>query len=75
LQDITGAKPVDRFIHGVSEIFWHVCIASRFCRLQTCSAASREITVVKNICNEKRSRNVKLEGHVEKLTLLFVFLK
>jgi len=75
LQDIKGAKPVDGFIHGVSEIFWYVCSASGFCRLQTCSATSREITVVKNICTEKRSRNIKLEELVEKVTLLLVFLK
>lgn len=75
MQDISGAKPVDGFVHGVSEIFWYVCNASRFCRLQTCSGTSREITAVKNICTEKRSRNIKLEGLVEKVTLLFVFLK
>jgi hypothetical protein len=69
-----GAKPLDEFIHGVSEIFWYVCSASRFCRLLTCSATSREITAAKNICTEKRNCNIKLEEPGEKVNLLFVFL-
>jgi hypothetical protein len=74
LQDISGAKPVDGFTHGFSEIFLYICNASRFCRLQTCSDTSRELTAVKNICTEKRS-NIKLKELVDKVILLFVFLK
>jgi hypothetical protein len=79
LQTFSGTKPVDGscsvYLVELLKYFGMSAMPRDFTDLRTCSGTLRELTLLKNIGTQKRSRNRKFEELVLKGTLRFVFLE